>query len=289
MKRNLVLATVAAAALIGGGTATALAVTGNDVPASADRSSARPGTHEARDTGSAAPTATAGGAGAAGRTTVAAKDAVVRALAHTPGTAVGAELEAEHGAVVWEVEIIDRAGAWHDVRVDPAGGEVLGSRTRHEEDAARIRAALAGASVPAARAAEAVAARGTVTSVDIDDDGTPAWDVETLTPNGTVREWRVDLTTGRVTPDDHGSHDTWDDGAHHGADDRSDDGADDRTAHGADDRRGRGSDDGSERGSDDDGAEHTASHGSGHGSHRDPGHGSGHGSDDGSRRGSDDD
>ncbi|MFD9465760.1 PepSY domain-containing protein [Streptomyces sp. NPDC060027] len=268
MKRSIVIATVAVATLVAGGTATALAVTGNDATAPAKRSSVQPGTDDARDTTeaerTASPTATATGPSAAGRPTLTAEDAVTRALAHTPGTAVGAELDDEHGAVIWEVEIIDPAGAWRDVRVDPSTGKVLGSRTGHEDDTARVRATLTGTSVSLAEAARAAAAKGTVTSIDVDDDdGTHAWDVETLTPNGIEREWRIDLRTGRITPD-------------HGSDDRSHDVSDDRTARGSDDRTASGSDDRSERGSDDR---------AGHTSH----HGAGHGSDDGSERGSDDD
>ncbi|MET9903774.1 PepSY domain-containing protein [Streptomyces sp. NPDC006446] len=279
MKRNIVIATVAAATLIAGGTATALAVTGNDATAPAKRSSGQPGADDARDTTeaertaspTATPTATATGTSAAGRTTLTAEAAVTRALAHTPGTAVGAELDDEHGAVIWEVEIIDPAGAWRDVRVDPATGKVLGSRTGHEDDAARVRTTLTGTSVSLAEAARTAAAKGTVTSIDVDDDGTHAWDVETLTPNGVEREWRIDLRTGRITPD-HGS----DDGSHDVSDDRTARGSDDRTASGSDDRAEHGSDDRAEHGSDDR---------AGHTSH----HGAGHGSDDGSERGSDDD
>ncbi|WP_406365514.1 PepSY domain-containing protein [Streptomyces sp. NBC_00645] len=275
MKRNIVIATVVAATLIAGGTATALAVTGNDATAPAKRSSGQPGTDDARDTteaertasptatATASPTGTATGTSAADLTALTAEDAVTRALAHTPGTAVGAELDDEHGAVIWQVEIIDPAGAWRDVRVDPSTGKVLGSRTGHEDDAARVRTTLTGTSVSLAEAARAAAAKGTVTSIDVDDDGTHAWDVETLTPNGVEREWRIDLRTGRITPD-------------HGSDDGSHDVSDDRTASGSDDQAEHGSDDRSEHGSDD---------GAGHTSH----HGAGHGSDDGSERGSDDD
>ncbi|WP_406374534.1 PepSY domain-containing protein [Streptomyces sp. NBC_00647] len=262
MKRNIVIATVAAATLIAGGTATALAVTGDDATAPAKRSSVQPGTDDARDTPDAgrtaspspAATATSAGTSAAGRSTLTAADAVAHALAHTPGTAVGAELDDEHGAVIWEVEIIDPAGARHDVRVGPSTGKVLGSRTGHEDDTARIRATLTGTSVSLAEAARTAAAEGTVTSIDV-DDGTHAWDVETLTPNGIEQEWRIDLRTGRITPD-------------HGSDDRSHDVSDERTARGSDDRTVHGSDDGA-----------------GHTSH----HGAGHGSDDGPERGSDDD
>jgi uncharacterized membrane protein YkoI len=50
--------------------------------------------------------------------------------------------------------------------------------------------------VDAREAAPAVAPKGTVTEVDLDDDGPAAWSVET--PKG---EWQVDAHTGKVTQD----------------------------------------------------------------------------------------
>lgn len=293
MKRNIVIATVAAAALIAGGTATSLAVTGDGTTAPTPRSSGQPGADDRRDD-----KAVEGTNGAGGKA-VTAQDAIARALEHTPGTAVGAELDDENGAVVWEVEVVGADGTWHDVRVSPAAGTVLGSRTEHEDDAARVRAVLDGTSVSAAEAARAAAAKGRVTEIDLDvDRGTPAWKVETLTSNGVEREWRVGLDTARITAD-HRSDDRTDDRT----DDRSDDRAADRAAHDADDDRTgatheRASDDGAARGSDD-GAGHTGRerHGAGHGSDDGPEHHGRHGSDDssdddsghGSGHGSDDD
>ncbi|MEV5793113.1 MULTISPECIES: PepSY domain-containing protein [unclassified Streptomyces] len=293
MKRNIVIATVAAAALIAGGTATSLAVTGDGTTAPTTRSSGQPGADDRRDD-----KAVEGTNGAGGKA-VTAQDAIARALEHTPGTAVGAELDDENGAVVWEVEVVGRDGTWHDVRVSPAAGTVLGSRTEHEDDAARVRAALDGTSVSAVEAARAAAAKGRVTEIDLDvDRGTPAWKVETLTSNGVEREWRVGLDTARITAD-HRSDDRTDVRSDDRADDRNDDRADDRAAHDADDDRTgatheRGSDDGAASGSDD-GAGHTGRerHGAGHGSDDGPEHHGRHGSDDSSDddsgHGSDDD
>ncbi|MFF2096177.1 PepSY domain-containing protein [Streptomyces sp. NPDC058202] len=297
MKRNIVIATVAAAALIAGGTATSLAVTGDGTTAPTTRSSGQPGADDRRDD-----KAVEGTDGAGGKA-VTAQDAIARALEHTPGTAVGAELDDENGAVVWEVEVVGHDGTWHDVRVSPAAGTVLGSRTEHEDDAARVRAALDGTSVSAAEAARAAAAKGRVTEIDLDvDRGTPAWKVETLTPNGVEQEWRVGPDTARITADhrsDDGTDDRTDDRSDDRADDRNDDRADDRAAHDADDDRTgapheRGSDDGAASGSDD-GAGHTGRerHGAGHGSDDGPEHHGRHSSDDSSDddsgHGSDDD
>ncbi|MFI2414687.1 PepSY domain-containing protein [Streptomyces sp. NPDC018947] len=205
MKRNIVIAAVTAAALVAGGTATALTATGDDRP----------------DTGTARHVDDARAADdrdddADGRdddvrvavAKVTAADAVASALRERPGTAVSAELDGDDDGdrerAVWEVDVLAGDGTWHTVRVDPATGGVLGSRTEDEDDTAEVRAALKGTSVGAAEAARAAAGHGTVTSVELDEDGyfadgRPAWEVETRSPGKAERDWRVDPRTGEVT------------------------------------------------------------------------------------------
>ncbi len=224
MKRNIVIATVAAAALVTGGTATALATTGDD-ESGAKRSSVRLTDHDRKDDDrsddgkdddrrddaedAAENTAEAKAA------KVTAADAIRAALAKTPGTAVSAELDEEDGALVWGVDIL-KGDTWHDVEVDPGTGKVLGSWIDQDDDgdagddgddaadAARVNAALKGASTSAEDAARAGAAKGKVTSVDLDDDGKAgAWGVETTGAKGAESEWHVDLKTGKVTADRH--------------------------------------------------------------------------------------
>ncbi|MDO0936675.1 PepSY domain-containing protein [Streptomyces sp. DG2A-72] len=199
MKRNIVIAAVTAAALIGGGTATALAVTGDD-----DAPARQKDATVTRD--DAAPRVESG--------TVTAADAIAAALKEAPGTAVSAELDddrdddggddGDDGASGWKVRILADDTTWHTVRIDPANGNVLGSHTGREDDdddTAGVRAALKGTSVTAEQAAEAAAAKGTVTDVDLDDDGrAKAWDVSTGSGKDD-RDWRVDLNTGKVTAD----------------------------------------------------------------------------------------
>lgn len=209
MKRNIVIATVAAAALIGGGTATALAVTGDD-ETPAQRSSVqvrdddRDDDRDDRDDRDDADdrdddTARSGAA------KVTAADAITAALKHTSGTAVGAELDSEGSDLVWDVDVLSSGGTWHSVLVDPGTGKVLDSRADDDDDdddTAETRAALKGTSVTAAEAAEAAAAKGTVTSVDLDDDGrSHAWEVDTTGADGAGSEWDVDLKTAKVTAD----------------------------------------------------------------------------------------
>ncbi|WP_369212622.1 PepSY domain-containing protein [Streptomyces flavofungini] len=228
MKRNIVIATVAAAALIGGGTAAF--ATGGDDDSAANRSSVQLKDHDRKDDArdddgkdddrddrkddrddAAENTAEAKAA------KVTAADAIKAALARTSGTAVSAELDDEDGGLVWDVDVL-KGSTWHTVEVDPGTGKVLGSWTDKDDDgddaadAARVNSALKGASTSAADAARAAADKGTVTSVDLDDDGKAgAWDVETTGPRGAEADWHVGLTNGKVTADRSDSHDDHDD------------------------------------------------------------------------------
>ncbi|MEV0125965.1 PepSY domain-containing protein [Streptomyces sp. NPDC050703] len=229
MKRNLVIATVAAAALIGGGTATAFATGGDDDSAAAE-SSVQPKDSDRKDDDgkdddrddAAENTAEAKAA------EVTAADAIKAALADTSGTAVSAELDDEDGGLVWDVDIL-KGSTWHGVEVDAGTGKVLGSWVDKDDDgddaadAARVNSALKGASTSAADAARAAAGKGTVTSVDLDDDGKAGvWDVETTGAKGAEADWHVGLTNDKVTADRSDTHDDRDD-----HDDADDDGSDD--------------------------------------------------------------
>ncbi|MFD3315317.1 PepSY domain-containing protein [Streptomyces sp. NPDC058656] len=222
MKRNIVIATIAAAALIGGGTATALAVSG-DEEAPAKKSDVRVSNddtardddanvndtddNDADDKADAAEDK-AENAADAKVARVDAADAIKAALKDTNGTAVSADLDDEGTKHVWDVDILTNGGAWHSVQVDPATGKVVGSHVDRDDDGddaaetAQIRAALKGSSVTAAEAAEAGAAKGTVTSVDLDEESTDkAWEVDTTAANGTGSDWRVDSGSGKITAD----------------------------------------------------------------------------------------
>ncbi|MGJ7017422.1 PepSY domain-containing protein [Streptomyces griseorubens] len=190
MKRNIVIAVVTAAALVGGGTATALAVAGDDDDTtSVTRTD--DGRDDARDDdrdGAAAP--------AAGKVTAA--EAIAAALDHTPGTAVSAELD--DGS--WEIDVLAEGDTWHTVRIAPDSGKVLAAQQDDEDDAAEVRAALKNAKVTAEQAAKTAESKGTVVSVDLDDDGDDrAWETETRASGGDERDWKVDLRSATVTAD----------------------------------------------------------------------------------------
>ncbi|MFJ6075690.1 PepSY domain-containing protein [Streptomyces sp. NPDC093065] len=239
MKRNIVIAAVTAAALVGGGTATALATTGNDDRGAAPRTDVSASDVTVPDDGGVREDADDRDedAARAASAKVTAAEAIAAALADTPGTAVSAELDDEDDdaddddaddrreRTAWEVDVLSGAGTWHTVRVDPATGKVLGTERDDEDDTAEVRAALKGTSVDAAEAAGATAGHGTVTSVELDEDGLhgdgrPAWEVETHASGKGEQDWRVDPRTGKVTADrPHGSDDSEDSDDSHDSDD----------------------------------------------------------------------
>ncbi|MGW5732605.1 MULTISPECIES: PepSY domain-containing protein [Streptomyces] len=215
MKRNIVIATVAAMALVGGGTATALAVSGDDESSAAakkssvqlkdnDRDDDRDDRDDRADDRNDDRDDAAENTAEVKAAKVTAADAIKAALAGTSGTAVSAELDDEdNGGLVWDVDVL-KGDTWHSVQVDPGTGKVLGSHTEKDDDgdAKRVAATLKGASVNAEDAAKAAAGKGAVTSVDLDDDGTAkAWEVETSGAKGAESDWKVDLGSGKVTAD----------------------------------------------------------------------------------------
>jgi uncharacterized membrane protein YkoI len=200
MKRNIVIAAVTAAALIGGGTATALATTGDDQGSARQAANTRLSDDDGRDDQDGRDDDAARAASA----DVTAPEAIASALKHTPGTAVSAELDDEDDSdkVIWKVDVLSGDNSRHSVRIDPSNGKVLGSESDDEDDTAQVRAALKGSSVTAEEAAKAAAGKGTVTSVDLDEDGkNKSWEAETRKSGGAEQDWKIDLGTGKVTAD----------------------------------------------------------------------------------------
>ncbi|MFD5833863.1 PepSY domain-containing protein [Streptomyces collinus] len=194
MKRNIVIAAVTAAALIGGGTATALATTGDDQGPARQAATTQLSNDGDRDDDAEKKVSA----------DVTASEAIASALKHTSGTVVSAELDDEDDGdkVVWTVDVLSGDNTWHSVSVDPANGKVLGSHADDEDDTAQVRAALKGSSVTAEEAAKAAAGKGVVTSVGLDEDGkNKSWEAETRTSGGAEQDWKIDLTSGKVTAD----------------------------------------------------------------------------------------
>ncbi|MFB4317391.1 PepSY domain-containing protein [Actinomadura sp. 21ATH] len=167
---------------------------------------------------------------------ITAEQAAAAALKAVPGGRIESiELDDDDaGKRTWDVDVLS-GNTFRDEVVDANTGTVATNRQDDDrddrdgsddrDDARRLNAAKIDA-VQAARTALRTA-KGTVTSVDLDDDGR-SWEVELTGADGTERDLRIDTATGKVTAN---TADADDDN-----DDQSDD-ADD------DDRDGEGDDD----------------------------------------------
>ncbi|MFE9664277.1 PepSY domain-containing protein [Streptomyces sp. NPDC005955] len=231
MKRKVLIAAITGALLVGTGTATAVAVAGADggdddrtVQKSSvqltddagddnddrddkddreddredDRADDRDGRDDDREDTGRLPAGVK----------VTAADAIATALGERSGTAVSVDLDEDDGKVAWDIEVIDGKRDVYTVVVDPGTGKVLGSSLDKDDsddkddrnDTKNELAVAKGAAVSAQQAAEVAAAKGTVISLDLDEDGKKgAWDVEVLS-NGTERDWTVSLDTAKTVP-----------------------------------------------------------------------------------------
>ncbi|MEU5714296.1 PepSY domain-containing protein [Streptomyces sp. NPDC020403] len=196
MKRNIAIATVTAAVLVGGAIAATTALADDDGGRQdrVSRSTDRTTVSRAADD----------------RVTL--ERAVAAALEAVPGTVTEAELDdsdGDDGRRVWELDVYGSDKVWHDVTVDAGSGKVVSARD--DDGDGRDRHAPRSASVPLRAAAGAAleAAPGTVTSVDLDDDrdddrgGAPRWEVDVRGEDGREHELRVDASTAVVTTDRH--------------------------------------------------------------------------------------
>ncbi|WBB58024.1 PepSY domain-containing protein [Streptomyces sp. WMMC500] len=153
MKRNIVIAAVASAALVTGGTVTAVAVSNGDGGADAaalpadvqmggddgrdddgDDRDDRGGDDDSDDRGDddgddrADDRAEAEALAAA---KVGVDDAVAAALQQRAGTVESAEFDgddARGGAHTWEIDVLGDDGKWYEVKVDADSGEVVAER-----------------------------------------------------------------------------------------------------------------------------------------------------------------
>ncbi|MDT0547409.1 MULTISPECIES: PepSY domain-containing protein [Streptomyces] len=136
---------------------------------------------------------------------VQAAEAAVKAV---PGTVASVERDDDRPG--WEVEVLGKDNAWHEVKVG-ANGQVLGQKLDKDEDDRKEATVLRTAKVGAVAAAERV--KGTVTSVELDDK---VWEVELA---GKFREVNVNPQTGAVTQSHEDDHH---EGDHHGNDHHED-------------------------------------------------------------------
>ncbi|MFH8880835.1 PepSY domain-containing protein [Streptomyces californicus] len=243
MKRNVTIAAITAAVLIGGATAGTVAFADSDGDRTPARSASNVSTADERDDERTNDDRTEDASDDRGddrgddRSPAAAKNArttldqaVAAALRSVPGTVTEAELDADDddhdGRAVWELDVRGSDEKWHDVTVDAATGKVLKTRQDDDNDD-RDRHAPRSSAVTLDEAATAAlkSTPGTVTSIDLDDDddddrrgGVLRWDVDIAGKDGQRHELHVDAGTGKVTVDRDDDRDDHDD-----ADDRDDD------------------------------------------------------------------
>ncbi|KIF76752.1 hypothetical protein QR77_28595, partial [Streptomyces sp. 150FB] len=158
MRRNITIAAVTAAVLIGGGSYTAFAMGdqgedhGHDGRVQAARTAVvTPAAPSASGTRTASGTPSAAGA----RTALTAGDAAAAALKKYPGAV--ASVEREDGAR-WEVELLGRDGTWRELKIDAGTGAVRADDRDHGDRDSAERKVLQGAGVSAQRAAAAALA-----------------------------------------------------------------------------------------------------------------------------------
>ncbi|MEU6327815.1 PepSY domain-containing protein [Streptomyces sp. NPDC047049] len=219
MKRHLIIATAAAAALVAGGTVTAVAVSnggsaptasGGQLPATTaahDAGAQASGTARVQDGRSSIPMRDDDANGQeeireAHAAKVSAPDAAAAALKAVPGTVTGLDLDADRPGLVWDADVLGKDGKWHEITLDAGNARVLNQHIDHDEDDdAQERAAAEHAGTDAAAAARSAAPHGKVTSVELDDDhrGKAVWEVETITKNGKEHKLLVDPQSGNVT------------------------------------------------------------------------------------------
>ncbi|MFH9495214.1 PepSY domain-containing protein [Streptomyces globisporus] len=248
MKRNVTIAAITAAVLIGGTTAATVAFADSD--GDRDRTSTRSASTvslaDDRDdrTDDASDDRSEDRAPAAAKNArISLDQAVAAALKSVPGTVTQAELDRDDddhdGRAVWELDVRGSDKKWHDVTVDAGNGKVLKTRDNDNDDRDDHAPRSSAVTLNDAAAAALKTAPGTITSIDLDDDDDDdngsrsdvlRWDVDVAGKDGKQHELRVDAKTGKVAVDRD------DDG-----DDR-DDRADDHDDHG-DDRDDRDGDD----------------------------------------------
>ncbi|MFG3405749.1 PepSY domain-containing protein [Streptomyces sp. NPDC048142] len=201
MKRNVTIAAITAAVLIGGTTAATVAFAESD--GDRDRTPAK-----SASAVSLADDAPDGRVPAAAKTTRISLDrAVAAALKSVPGTVTEAELDDDHdGRAVWELDVRGSDQQWHDVTVDAGNGKVLKTRDDDNDDRDRYAPRSSTVTLNQAAAAALKSTPGSVTSIDLDDDDNRRgsvlrWDVDITGKDGKQHELRVDAKTGKVTVD----------------------------------------------------------------------------------------
>ncbi|MFJ3997057.1 PepSY domain-containing protein [Streptomyces parvus] len=237
MKRNVTIAAITAAVLIGGTTAATVAFADSD--GDRDRTSTRSASSvsladDDRDdrTDDASDDRDDRAPAVAKSARISLDQAVAAALKSVPGTVTQAELDRDDddhdGRSVWELDVRGSDKKWHDVTVDAGDGKILKTRDDDNDDRDDHAPRSSAVTLNEAAAAALKTAPGAITSIDLDDDDDDngrrgevlRWDVDIAGKDGKQHELRVDAKTGKVTVD---RDDDGDDDRDDRADDRNDD------------------------------------------------------------------
>jgi len=124
-----------------------------------------------------------------------------RALNEVPGDVVGAGLDDEYGAAVYQVDILANDGSLHEVEVDASSGDILSHTTEDRDDTAEAQSLKERATVSREDAEQSALGRfpGEVQDSELDDEaGRVVYNVEILGDDGNLHEATVDATSGDV-------------------------------------------------------------------------------------------
>lgn len=128
-------------------------------------------------------------------------DAIRAAEAAAKGKVIEAEFKAKKDGARYEVTLLD-GNRETELRIDPATGSVIGTKTATADEKPQELAAIRGAKVSLQQAiADAEAKGGRVLSAEYEhEDGRLAIELKVADASGKVTKSMVDATTGAVLP-----------------------------------------------------------------------------------------
>ena len=127
------------------------------------------------------------------------EDVIGIATAEADGTVEEVELESEDGTPAYEVELVSADGSETEVAVHANDGTVLGTESETETEDEHVAPGKVSLSEEDAVGIATAEANGTVEEVELEsEDGTPAYEVELVSPGGSETEVTVHANNGTV-------------------------------------------------------------------------------------------
>lgn len=220
MKRKVIIATVAAAALVGGGAATAFGAVGNDSGAqpqskSQPHSNVRTVDHDddhdrddrgedrrddRDDDGREHDTAAgkrAERAAETGSADVSLSEAIKAVHKAVPGDITELDLDTDRNRLVWEADVLGKDNKWHDVEIDATTGKLTKNRVDAHKDDDRSVPRTVKLDAAAAGKKAAAETKGSVTSLGLERNG--QWEADTVDKKGDEHELNLDAASGKIT------------------------------------------------------------------------------------------